>query len=578
MATKVPGPHGGRNNRSSAGDRLDRADNLARLQNEHFDVVVIGGGITGAGVLLDAASRGLSAALIEADDFASQTSSKSSKFVHGGLRYLQQGDYKLVYEALRERQRLLRNAPHLVSLLPFLLPVMGKDGAVPKKLAKALGSAMWMYDLTGGWRVGRLHRKVSADQAHAMLPLLPRKHLAASYVYYDCAADDARLTLTVIKTAVINYGACAINRASASALVKSSGGIIEGVQAVIDGETITISARAVVNATGVSVDRIRGWDESSVPHSIRPAKGTHIVVQRDAIPCDIAVVLPVKGDKRSIFVAPWGDATYIGTTDTDYSGPVDHPQCDDDDVRYLLDAVNTALRIQLTPADVIGRWAGLRPLVAGEDIQSDSRTADLSRGQTLSASRSGVFTITGGKLTTYRHMAEDTIDAVVKQVFADPDHPIGKSQTKNLALIGAGASTSHSLLASWRHRKSVIQPTPKITPTDRLGTESAMVDALIAERPELAEPLVAGQPYLKAEAIHAVRNEMATTLTDVLTRRTRCGLFDWDATLAAAQDIASLIGPELGWSEAEIQRQVTEFARCDLAPMLTDEQESVHVQ
>src|SRR3954465_1523622 len=301
-------------------DGFDRGANLRRLADEQFDVLVVGGGITGAGVALDAASRGLRTGLIERDDFASGTSSKSSKLVHGGLRYLQQGDVRLVYEALAERQRLRKKAPHLVQVLPFLLPVFGKGGVIPKKLSRALGSAMWMYDITGGARIGRLHKRISPEKAGAHMPPLPADKLAASYLYYDAQADDARLTLTLARTAAIDHGAVTVNGTSVVEILKDDAGRAPGprVEATAArGERVTFDVRAdaVVNAAGVWSDDVRSLDEGTDPGSIRPAKGIHITVPWAKVRNDIAVVVPVKSDRRSVFVVPWGDFTYIGTTD-----------------------------------------------------------------------------------------------------------------------------------------------------------------------------------------------------------------------------------------------------------------------
>ena len=255
---------------------FDRADALRRLSETHFDVLVVGGGVTGCGTALDAASRGLRTALVERDDFASGTSSKSSKLVHGGLRYLQQGDVRLVYEALAERQRLRKNAPHLVKVLPFLLPVFGKGGVIPKKLSRALGSAMWMYDLTGGARIGRLHKRISVDEAMTHMPTLPREKLASSYLYYDAQADDARLTLTLARTAAIDHGAVITNGTRVVEILKDGAGKASGarVEVTDDGQTRTfaIHADAVVNAAGVWSDDIRSLDEGAHPGSIRPAQ------------------------------------------------------------------------------------------------------------------------------------------------------------------------------------------------------------------------------------------------------------------------------------------------------------------
>lgn len=555
-STPVPPPVARRGGtlRSEA-PSFDRAIALARLRTEHFDVVVIGGGITGAGVALDCASRGLRTALIEKGDWASGTSSKSSKFVHGGLRYLQQGDYRLVYEALRERQRLLKNAPHLVSVLPFVLPVMAKGGVVPKKLARALGSAMWLYDLTGGLRIGKIHRRLSVDEALGLAPVLPTDRLAPSYLYYDCAADDARLTLSVAQTAAA-FGAAAANRVSATSLTKTAAGFVDGVGVLADGECFTISTAAVVNATGVWADEVRAFDERVPPHTLRPAKGVHAVVPAQRLPIRAAVILPVPGDRRSIFLAPWESHTYIGTTDTEYAGPLDHPTADAEDLEYLIAATNRALRTNLNTEHITASWAGLRPLVAPEHEDAGSgsgskRTADLSRQHSLRMSRSGVATITGGKLTTYREMAEDTVDALIASCFPGRSRALGPSRTANLRLFG-GAITPRASKASAE------------SPLDqhllgRFGSVAGRVTDLISAEPSLGEPLIAGLPYIRAEVVYAIRHEMASSIGDILLRRTRAGFLDRAATLAAAPWVASTLATELGWDENEREIRLLEF-------------------
>jgi glycerol-3-phosphate dehydrogenase len=524
---------------------FDRAEALERLANERFDLLVVGGGITGVGVALDAASRGLATALVERDDFASGTSSKSSKLVHGGLRYLQQREIGLVREGLAERQVALRNAPHLVRVLPFLLPIMSRGGVINPKLSRALGTALWLYDLAGGARLGKLHKRLSKEAALAHMPVLPPDELAASYLYYDAQADDARLTLTIARTAA-RHGAVIANRTPVTALVGDS--IITGARINAGGESIDVRATRVVNAAGVWADDVRAFDEGTHPGSIRPAKGIHLTVPWSKIRNDIAAIIPVPKDRRSVFVVPWGDLTYIGTTDTDYDGPLDDPQCTPEDITYLLDAMNASSTEKLTETDVVGTWAGLRPLLSGA---SSDRTADLSRKHAVAVSDRGLVTITGGKLTTYRRMAKDTVDQVVKL-----DGRRARCRTKRLRLIGAegfeppdgsGEPSMHAHLAT------------------RYGTEASDVAALADADSQLARPLVPGLPYLRAEAVWAVRAEMATTLDDVLSRRTRARLLARDASAAAATDVARLLAGELGWSDAERDREVTEYRRSVIA-------------
>jgi glycerol-3-phosphate dehydrogenase len=572
---------------------------MLRLAAEDFDVLVVGGGITGCGVALDAATRGLRTALVEADDFASGTSSKSSKLIHGGLRYLQQHDYRLVYEALHERQRLLGNAPHLVHPLPFLIPLAGRNGVVVKGVAKAYSVALWLYDLTGGLRIGKRHRRIDTAEALAHFPDLRTDRLAAAFLYWDAQADDARLTLAVARTAAA-HGAVVANHARVTRLV-DDGDRLTGVQ-LADGTEIR--ADVIVNAGGVWSEQIA--DLTATPTagavSLRPAKGIHVTVPADRLPCDFAAALPAPGDQRTVFVVPWeasesaapgpasGQFTYIGTTDTDYDGPLDAPVCTPEDVNYLLGTVNAWTTSGLTPADVTGAWAGLRPLLTDG---RNARTRDLSRRHAVMVSANGLITVTGGKLTTYRRMAADTVDVVASRFVG---RRLPSSRTRRLRLVGAGPSpvpahsrspvpagsrspvsnpsansspspTSHPSAAShpsagpstWPGVTAGVDPATRAHLESRFGTETPFLLVLCQEDASLAEPLVAGLPYLRAEAIWAARHEMAVTLIDVLARRTRALILDREATARGAPAVAALLASELGWDEAEQARQVADL-------------------
>ena len=532
---------------------LTRAQALQNLSNKEFDVVVVGGGVTGLGVAVDAASRGLRVALLERHDFSSGTSSKSSKLIHGGLRYLQQGDVRLVYEALHERRRLRSNAPHLVQVLPFMIPIVTKDGLIKKKIARALGSALWMYDLTGGWRIGKFHRRLNAKAAYKHLPTMPKDRLASAYLYYDAAADDSRICISLAQTAA-QLGATLANWCSVTGIEKdSSGTFLVQVQSH-EGDALTVKSKAVVNATGVWADDVRKLDEGKHPSSIRPAKGVHITVPWNLVRNDIAVVIPVPKDKRSLFVVPWvpnGDGTfqytYIGTTDTGYDGSPDNPQCTKDDIDYVLRALNASITNEITHKDVLAVWAGLRPLVKPDENESiGERTADLSRRHRVSTSASGVITVTGGKLTTYREMSEDTIDAVIHQLhLSDKKY---RCQTKNLPLHGARG-----------YKESKSRTTQQLHLAQRFGTFATDIEALITAQPDLAQPLIDGLPYLRAEAMYAVTHEMAFTHDDVLSRRTRALLCTRTAAKNAARSVAELIAPQMNWSESDINNQVALF-------------------
>lgn len=541
---------------------------IDRLRTEEFDVLVVGGGITGVGVALDAAARGLRTALVEADDFAVGTSSKSSKLVHGGLRYLQNGDIRLVYQALRERQRLRRNAPHLVRILPFLIPLTTGDAIIHRRAARALGLAMWGYDLTGGWRIGKFHRRLDADAAHAHMPSIPRDRLAGAYLYYDATVDDARLVLTVARTAAA-HGAAVANRCRVVEFLSDDDEHVGGARVDTGETTIDVTAKVVVNATGVWADdlhrleaRASDDDPGELEPTIRPAKGVHVSVPWELVRNDIAAVVPVPDSKRTLFVVPWGQRpdgtyarTYIGTTDTDYDDRLDDPPCTADDIEYVLGAVNATIAEPIAADDLTGVWAGLRPLVRSAD---SGRTADLSRQHRVSVGSGGVVAIGGGKLTTYREMAEDTVDVVAERLGDEPSSWWGRVTDR---------------ITRWRHRRGTRslpllgaadfhEQTPGTTAAhlaDRYGDRADEVEALIADDPALGEALVEGLPYLRAEAVYAVRNEMASSLEDVVCRRTRAHLYDRAATVAAAPAIADLVASELGWDDAERQRQLDDY-------------------
>ncbi len=537
--------------RTSATPRtpFDRDAALGRLSDQHFDVLIVGGGITGAGVALDAAARGLRTALVEKRDFASGTSSASSKLIHGGLRYLQQREFPLVYEALAERQRLLENAPHLVEPLAFLIPLFGRNGALKQGLAWTYANALWLYDLTGGWRIGRRHKRINKQEALARFPSLNAERLVTGFIYWDARTDDARLTLTVIRTAVTEYGAVAANYAPVVSVRKdATTGKVCGAS-LADG--LDVHADVVVNAGGVWADHVRGLDEGPDAEGwLRPAKGIHLSFPASRLPVTTAAVLPVAGDRRSIFVVPWGDFVYAGTTDTDYDGPLDDPRCTPEDVAYVLGALNAAITEPLDEHDVVGTWAGLRPLVRGARSE---RTADLSRRHRVSVSPDGVVTVTGGKFTTYRKMASDTVDQVVHLLGRGAKH----SPTKHLSLLGA--SRLHALTAPGAAERLGVEDDRLRHLVGRYGTEARTLIAMTQSDPDLGRPLVAGVPYLGAEAVYAARYEMARTLEDILSRRTRALLFARDASAAAAPVVARLIAPELGWSSARAEEEVSRY-------------------
>jgi len=616
---------------AAARGTFDRTEALARLANEHFDVLVIGGGITGVGVALDAASRGLRTALVERHDIATGTSSKSSKLVHGGLRYLAQRELHLVYESLHERQRLLENAPHLVTPLAFLIPLFGRDAMAQKSAARAYSMTLWLYDVTGGWRIGKRHRRVGRAEALAHLPTLRTDRLVAGFYYYDAWADDARLTLAVARTAALDHGAVVVNYTDVEDLLRDASGTVKGARvrpsvpmtgtdsATLggprrndaglrpehhtgahpdevsrpDGGAFEVRASVVVNATGVWADDVRALDEGMHPHSLRPAKGIHFSVPRSKLPTDIAAVVRAPKDRRSVFVVPWadGDDVYVGTTDTAWDGTLDDPACLSEDVDYLLDAVNAVVVEPLSRDDVTGVWAGLRPLLApggtnhsngrrGNEPMStparsskpskrtamSERTTDLSRRHRVRSSSGNLVTVTGGKLTTYRRMAEDTVDEVVRLLGAPATAGLKRCRTERLAIRGAaglaellepGAARAHGL------DEEVFRALVR-----RHGGETPSVLELASGRPELLEPLVPGLAQLRVEAVWAAREEMALTIDDVLSRRTRATLRRATAAVEVAGDVGELLAAEWGRPPDCVADEARTFAdevRRDLA-------------
>ena len=554
---------------------FDRDVALSKLADKNFDVVVVGGGITGAGVALDAASRGLRTALVEQGDFASGTSSKSSKMVHGGLRYLQQHDFGLVRQSLSERRLLLQNAPHLVEPLTLLIPLFGKGGTVDRATARAYSTALWMYDLAGGWRIGKRHHRITAQELASHFPTLRTDRLVAGFVYYDAWADDARLTLAVLRTAVLEHAAVAVNYAPVVGLIHDATSHLTGVRVApvaeprsgtrltessgtdASADVIEVRAKVVVNATGVWADGLHRLDDASSPTSIRPAKGIHLTVPRVKLPCDLATVLPVQEDHRSITVIPWNEHTYLGTTDTDYSGPLDDPRVEPRDITYVLNAVNAAVSSPLRPEDVTASWAGLRPLLATTDARGpapSSRTADLSRRHKVERSASGLITVTGGKLTTYRKMAADTVDAVQRELGSTGV----ASRTKRLRL--RGSEPVNALQARQLADKLGLDAHVLDHLQRRYGGETMAVLGLSIDRPELRARLVDGLAHLEAEVVYAARFEMATCVDDVLSRRTRALLLDARSAAAAAVRTAELLADELGWDSARAREECAAFA------------------
>ena len=543
---------------------IARDEALAAFESERFDVVVIGGGITGAGVALDAATRGYSVALVERDDYAIGTSSRSSKLVHGGLRYLQNFDLGLVREALLERAVMVNLAPHLVRPLELLVPSF--EGKRPERV---MSLGLNMYDVMarerGSWRRRRKpdsdgdgvpdwsperHRIIDGDEVVRLAPALADREPSAAFLFYDCQTDDVRLVLTVLGEAE-RFGAVMANRCEVFGLLEDPSGRADGVR-VRDGESgreIELRADNVVNATGVWADTIRPeelHDEAEVP-KIRPSRGTHITLSYDDLPIDVGIIVPAGGG-RSIFALPWLGRTLIGTTDKDYDGPLDHIKPDADDVEYLLEACRSFFGVDLTFADVTGAYAGVRPLIS---LGDDKKSVDISRRAELFETSSGLVTITGGKLTTWRRMAKMAVDRVVERE--------GREAPCRTHEIPLGYPIDAEQMP---HVDGIEEPSYAMF-AQRYGYAARELLALAAERADLRRPIVPGQPDIMAEVVFAARNEQARDVADVLLRRTRLGLLD-ARTIAprdaeAPRAVAAALGGELGWDDERIAREVADW-------------------
>jgi len=571
---------------------IERSQALAALSQDEFDVVVVGGGITGAGVALDAATRGYSVALLERADFASGTSSRSSKLVHGGLRYLQNFDLGLVREALLERQLMVTLAPHLVRPLPLVVPAF--DGARPDRL---VGVGLNLYDVMavdrdrlrsrrgrrargrpqgnrpadrgepGGpapddrspgresWSPER-HRVISGEEVVELLPALAAREPTSGYLFYDCQTDDVRLVLTVLGEAE-RFGAVCCNRVDVAGLLVRDGRT-QGVR-VIDGESgesFEVRAANVVNATGVWADQLRPdelHDEAELPR-IRPSRGTHVTLSHESLPLMGGAIVPA-GAGRTIFALPWLGHTLVGTTDNDYEGPLDHIRPSGEDVGYLLEAVNEFFGSALGAGDLTGAFAGVRPLISTGDPK---KSVDISRKAELYETSSGMITITGGKLTTWRRMAKMTVDRLVERDARDApcrtqEIPLGQAvAVEELPQVEGVPAESYQALAS------------------RYGYAAHQVLALAAERGELAQPIVPGLPDVLAEVALAARREQARSIGDVLLRRTRLGLLaarelvgegpSEPLAKGPVERVGDVLARELDWNPERRARELRRFA------------------
>jgi glycerol-3-phosphate dehydrogenase len=562
---------------------ISRAAALSALEGQQFDVLVIGGGVTGAGIALDASSRGYDVALIERDDFACGTSSRSSKMVHGGLRYLQNFDIALVREALIERRILSRLAPHLVWPTPFLVTAFEGE-----RLDRKIGAGLNMYDamqrgqasrkseqksraeLAGSslrayreefeekeWTPER-HRTIDGDEVKQRVPALAGRDPKSAYLFYDCQTDDVRLVLTILGEAE-RYGAVLANDVAAEGVIEEDGEVV-GVAArdTQSGAEFAIAARHVVNATGVWADTIKPSDarETDVP-LIKPSRGTHLTFSSADLPLRKTALVVPAGEGRMMFTLPWMGRTLVGTTDVEYEGDLSHVAPPIDDVEYILGALNNFFGTELTAGHITGAYAGVRPLIATGDPK---KSVDISRTSEMYETPSGMITMTGGKLTTWRPMAEQVVDRLVAR-----DKREAPSRTEELPLglpidpaelpitVGVDERVAGHLAA-------------------RYGFAAGEIISMIRSDPKLAEPIVSEMPDPLAEVLMAVRNEQAQSIGDVLLRRTRLGLLSARELVAGGGDVpmavarvCNVMGDELGWDEVRRARECEEWARISVA-------------
>lgn len=544
--------------------RLSRPS-IASLQNTTFDVAVIGGGITGAGVAQDAALRGLRVVLFEKGDFASGTSSKSTKLIHGGLRYLKNWQVGVVRESLQERQLQMWLAPHMVWSLPFVVPT--RRGNFISNLTLRLG--LMFYDMLAGFRNRHFHKSISSKEVQQFCPGIRTSDLNGGFLYEDCRTDDARHTLEVLKSAAEN-GATLVNYARVVGVQR--GPVYGNIRALMIGmcdehgewsKPFAVKAESFVNATGVWMREV-GTTCGIKSHAVVvPAKGIHITVDRAALPLKSAVIIPSVHDDRFCFAVPWYGSVVIGTTDTEYKGDLDNVRTEPDEIQYVLDAVNALFpNARLTVDKITGSYAGLRPLVKDP---TKNATADLSRGHSLEESSDGLISIAGGKLTTYRPMAESVVDVVVKRLtnqgFAGK---IGAKSTHKVRLGGfAKDDDAAKIIANFR-QLGVLLGLPQDT-ADYLvtayGARVAEIYQLIRNDGSLAQRISSTHPYIMAQVVYAVRAEAALTVDDVLSRRIRLSITDAGAAGAAAHKVAYTMGDQLGWNAETQSAQVEAFAR-----------------
>lgn len=526
-----------------------------------YDLLIVGGGITGAGAARDAARRGLKVCLVEQDDLASGTSSRSSKLVHGGLRYLEQLEFSLVFEAVSERRVLMEIAPHLVNPLGFLFPVYKSS----RRGVFTINLGMWVYDGLSLFRSPRIHKNLSARKVAALEPALNQSGLRGAPLYWDCATDDARLTLETALDAAEN-GADVLSWNKVVGLLRDEAGRVHGarVRDVIAGKERSVPARAVINATGPWSDRTRELGEGGHKPRLRPTKGVHIVVPADRLSVANAVVCFHPKDGRVLFAIPWGDRTYIGTTDTDFSGDPGEVCADGEDVRYLLAASNHYFpESKLDTSDVIATWAGVRPLIGQEDAEDESA---VSREHEIRVDSDFLITIAGGKLTTYRRMAAEVVDQAASVLMLQGKLPgeLSASRTDREPLPGARGWPADDdiekvVAAVVEAGAGRVEADTAAQLAHTYGMRGVDVAARAATDQRLSARLVSGRPEILAQVDHAVEVELAETARDVLIRRTQLFFRDHEQGLGAVEAVARRMAELLGWDSGRETAEVLAY-------------------
>lgn len=534
---------------TSALNPQQRAAAISTLQSEEFDILVIGGGVNGVGVALDAVTRGLKVALVESQDLAAGTSSRSSKLIHGGLRYLEQYDFKLVREALHERELMVSTqCPHLVKPVSFLYPLTEKV-----KERTYVGAGLALYDALRGFkRALPSHKHLTGKTIASISPSLRQDIITGAIRYFDAQVDDARHTMMIARTAA-RHGAVMATSVRVDDLLRN-GKKVTGVTAtdLTTGQTLTISAKATIMCAGVWSDELHQRFGLTPGYSVAMSKGVHIVVPQSAIKSKDGIIL--KTAVSVLFLIPWEDKWIVGTTDTPYEGDRAKPIATQEDVQYILDQANRVLEPQLKSEDIIGVFAGLRPLVANS---ASSATTKLSREHTVDRPAPGFVSLAGGKYTTYRVMAKDAVDLAV----LDLRKIVSESVTEKLPLIGADGYFALQQQVLKIADETNLSEATVIHLLNRYGSLISEIIEIISENPEMSERIIPDLPYIKAEILHAASHEGALSVEDVLLRRTRISFEASDSGLSAANDVAEIIGTVLNWSAADRRGSVQSFAQ-----------------